>query len=340
MPFKTSAGRFLEKLGAMLRKALPGGSGENFPEAYASVVLITTKRCNLKCRTCLRGKSSATDLDIDILDGFLEQAKKLDYDMAALTGGEPILHPRFPELLKKITDHGLKIGLVTNGVRYKDYLELLAPYKDKVVFVAVSLDSHIASVNDAVRGAGVRDAAIEAALAFRRAGYCLKISHVVNRENLPHLEAFVEFVRRELRPFRINIGSVISAGHNDPLVLTPEEKVRLREVLAGLSRRHRDLYIAASTGYWDRMIFCNHFSGCSGLALNTLGEVVFCCDNTGEGFPIGRLKGGNVGEIMAKFFRLQSEVKAELAADRLRGAPDCSRDCDYCSRILSRLTKK
>lgn len=314
--------------------------GRAYRESAASLVLVTTRRCNLKCATCLKGGSAAEDLDLGLLDRLFDEAKRVGFDAVSLTGGESVLHPRFRELLAKIYSHGFSIGLVTNGVEYRRYLELLAPYADRVSFVAVSLDSHLRHINDEVRGPGAMDAAVEAARAFRKAGYTLKISHVVNRRNLYYLEGFADFVNSELKPFTINIGSVISSGDNAALVLTPEEKALLKEELRGLKRRHPNIAIATSTGYFEGVCYCSRFSGLGGLTVSTSGEMLFCCDNPGAGFPLGDLKTDSFGRITEEFFRLQAGIKTALVREQLAGGRRSPSDCDLCARLLSGLTGK
>ncbi len=327
-------------LGKLLAKLTGGRFGRRYKESAASLVLVVTRRCNLKCATCLKGASAAEDLDPDLLDPLFAEAKKIGFDAVSLSGGEPVLHPRFPELLAKIAAHGLNFGLVTNGLEYKKYLELLAPHKDRVSFVAVSLDSHVRELNDGVRGPGSMDAALAAARAFRAAGYFLKISHVVNSKNLYYLDGFADFVNYELKPFALNIGSVISSGGNAGLVLTPAQKTELREILRGLVRRHRNIAIASSTGYFDGLLYCSRFGGFGGLTVNTSGEVLFCCDNPGEGFSLGNFRRDGLGKISAEFFRLQAGLKNALVEERLGPGPCGLPDCDHCGRLLARLAKK
>ena len=324
----------------LLRKLPAPRRGRAYRESAASLVLVTTRRCNLKCATCLKGASAAEDLDLGLLDRLFEDAKRVGFDSVSLSGGEPVLHPQFRELLAKIASHGLNIGLVTNGLEYRRYLELLAPYADRVSFVAVSLDSHVRHINDEVRGPGAMDAAVAAARAFRKAGYTLKISHVVNRRNMHYLEGFADFVNSELKPFRLNIGSVISSGDNAALVLTPEEKTQLRGELRGLKRRHPNIAIATSTGYFEGVNYCSRFGGLGGLTVGTSGEILFCCDNPGAGFPLGHLKTDSFGRITEEFFRLQAGIKTALVREKLAGGPRSPTDCDLCARLLSGLTGK
>ena len=79
-----------------------------------------TDRCQLNCDHCLRdpGKQPV-DLDLKVIDSALEQAHAVyGVQHAALTGGEPTLHPQFEQIVDAIVDRGLTWHMVTNGARF------------------------------------------------------------------------------------------------------------------------------------------------------------------------------------------------------------------------------
>lgn len=304
----------------------------------AFVVLVITNRCNLKCITCLRGGSSSEDLNLNLLDGLFTEVRKIGFNAISLTGGEPILHPEFKEILKKISAHGMKFGLVTNGVRYKDYLEALAPHAQLVNFIAVSLDSHIKEINDAIRGTGTYERALEAVYSFKKAGYFTKISHVVNKKNAGELGNFVRFVNGSIKPDAINIMGVIKTGENEDLVLGAEERAKFHKELGDLLRTNRNLHVCTSTGYYRAPFYCSHFVSLDELTVNCKGDFVFCCDNTFKGAVLGNLKEKPFEEILRKFLQFQLELKYEAIKDKLNLKNESTHDCNYCNKILEQLT--
>lgn len=299
-----------------------------------ALVLMLTRRCNLKCRTCLRGAAADEDLAPELIDGLFSQAVKMGFRAVCLTGGEPILHPDFERIVGKAAAAGLRLVVVTNGQRYEDYLEVLEPVRRKVAFVAVSLDSHRREVNDAIRGKGVFDRAVAAARAFRLSGYPLKISHVVTRENFRGLRSFVEFVRRSLKPNNINIVGVIVTKENSGLALDAAEKEEFFAELKALSAEHGNLAPTASSGYIRELMFCSNFNSFNELSVNPSGEVIFCCDNPGGGVVLGRLGEQKLEDIAARLFRAQAALKGALVRDRLNSAEGCTSDCNYCGKLL------
>lgn len=316
--------------GLVLKPRRIGGVGP-------ALVLMLTRRCNLKCRTCLRGPASNEDLAPELIDGLIAQAVKMGFKAVCFTGGEPILHPDFEQIVRKTAAAGLRLAVVTNGQRYEDYLEVLEPVRSKVAFVAVSLDSHLREVNDSIRGKGVFDRAVAGARAFRLSGYPLKISHVVTKENFRGLRSFVEFVQRSLKPNNINIVGVIATGENSALALDAAEKEEFFDEMRALSAWHRNLAPTASSGFIQEMMFCSNFNSFNELSVNSSGEVVFCCDNPYGGVPLGRLGEEKLEDIAARLFRAQARLKAALVRDRLNSAEGCSSDCNYCAKLLREL---
>lgn len=82
-----------------------------------NVMLEITSACNLSCTACYakRGKGYKS---LDLLLAELAQARKLrPVDTITLTGGEPLLHPQLTEIIRMISSEGLRVFLLSNGLR-------------------------------------------------------------------------------------------------------------------------------------------------------------------------------------------------------------------------------
>ncbi|MEG1789453.1 MAG: anaerobic ribonucleoside-triphosphate reductase activating protein [Oscillospiraceae bacterium] len=80
---------------------------------------LFTGGCNLRCPFCHNASLALPTRERDALPdeeilAFLKKRQGL-LDGVAVTGGEPLLHPELPELLRKIKALGYKIKLDTNG---------------------------------------------------------------------------------------------------------------------------------------------------------------------------------------------------------------------------------
>ena len=78
-----------------------------------------THLCNLRCLHCYQ-EDYAAHMEPEMMERVLEKYERyLDFlelpGQINLTGGEPLLHPRFFELASKIRAHGHRLAVLTNG---------------------------------------------------------------------------------------------------------------------------------------------------------------------------------------------------------------------------------
>ena len=75
-----------------------------------------TSACNLNCSFCSCKNRARTVLSIDALRAIVDLSIRLKVAGFTITGdGEPLLHPKINQFLEYALDHGIKLGLVTNG---------------------------------------------------------------------------------------------------------------------------------------------------------------------------------------------------------------------------------
>lgn len=85
----------------------------------AKVYLEPTNRCNLDCRTCIRNQwdSQPGSMRADTIERVLESLAEIDPPpLVHLSGlGEPLMHPRTPEIIAQIHALGCRTEIITNG---------------------------------------------------------------------------------------------------------------------------------------------------------------------------------------------------------------------------------
>ncbi|HSS45204.1 MAG TPA: radical SAM protein [Thermoanaerobaculia bacterium] len=80
----------------------------------AQVVII--RRCNLSCGYCSEYDKTSEPIPFDLLEARLEKLRRLRTWTVCLTGGEPTLHPRLPDLVHAMRRLGFRRRqLITNG---------------------------------------------------------------------------------------------------------------------------------------------------------------------------------------------------------------------------------
>ena len=79
--------------------------------------LVVIRRCNLSCGYCSEYDKTSEPVPFDLLSARLAKLRELRTWAVCLTGGEPTLHPRLPDLLLEMQRLGFRRRqLITNGL--------------------------------------------------------------------------------------------------------------------------------------------------------------------------------------------------------------------------------
>ena len=79
--------------------------------------LEPTCACNLACDGCYRGNQPDSHKSLQEIENEIQIFKKLrNTDGVSIAGGEPLLHPQIVEIVKMISQSGLKPIINTNGI--------------------------------------------------------------------------------------------------------------------------------------------------------------------------------------------------------------------------------
>jgi SynChlorMet cassette radical SAM/SPASM protein ScmF len=166
------------------------------------IYFYLTEGCNLRCRHCWIAPKYQTEsntypaLDFDLFKSIIEQARPLGLTGVKLTGGEPLLHPQFSEILECIKREGLRLIVETNGVLCTAKVaERMAACKDP--FVSVSLDGADSGTHEWVRGVkGCFDEAIDGLRNLVSAGLRPQVIMTIMRHNKEQMEPVIRVAER------------------------------------------------------------------------------------------------------------------------------------------------
>jgi MoaA/NifB/PqqE/SkfB family radical SAM enzyme len=124
-------------------------------ELPGRVWLYSNYNCNLACSYCLTEsspRSERREVDAATMLEVARQAAALGFTGLGVTGGEPMLLPWLPDTIAAMADH-LPVVVLTNGTLFGgDRIKRALPLARPDVMVQISLDSHLADVNDMARG--------------------------------------------------------------------------------------------------------------------------------------------------------------------------------------------
>lgn len=113
-----------------------------------------TQHCNLRCPHCIRDDvTTVQSLELDLMERVIDEARELFGDvMVSLTGGEPLIHPEFAEMVELFAEREVPYRFVSNGWHIKRIIPLLDRYPAESV--RLSLSGATEEIHDAERGRG------------------------------------------------------------------------------------------------------------------------------------------------------------------------------------------
>src|SRR5262245_33115742 len=192
-----------------------GGTESSDIAAPLYVAWQLTNECNLACLHCIEesgpGKAFKDELSFEQVMRVLEQLDAAQVPYLALSGGEPMVHPRFFELVEFITSHGINLKIETNGHHVTP--EAARRLHDlQVKAVQVSLDGATPSSFNKMRALGRFEKALEAMRNLRTAGVPLEVNFSPAKFNIDEIGAAVDLAYAE-GAYSFYTGKVMFTGN-------------------------------------------------------------------------------------------------------------------------------
>lgn len=154
-----------------------------------TIGFFVTNRCNFNCAHCILktlngGQTLARDLPVVVFERSLNEGRELGFNHVSLTGGEPILHPQFAELIKLVKKYHYTYGFASNAWFYRDYWKAIGQSRENLNYITFSLDGDNAEVHDSIRGAaGSFDRVIEAVDFYRKQQVNIGVNFLLSQKN-------------------------------------------------------------------------------------------------------------------------------------------------------------
>ena len=306
-----------------------------------------TMGCNMRCGHC--GSSCAEPLKDELTSeealGLCEQLADLGLKWVTLSGGEPTTRKDLPELVRRLTQLGVSVNIITNGWLLNP--ELVQKLKESgVATVAISIDG-TGEIHDQIRRPGAFAHAEQAFTALRKAEVTAGAVTTLTKVNLPVLrELKEELIRIGADSWQVQLGLPMgNLKERTDWVLDPEQIQEVIDFCYETAREGRiKIFPADCIGYYSkkemetrRISFgadhASPWSGCSaglysfGILHN--GEILGCTSIRDREFIEGSIRERPLREIWESenAFRWSRE----LAKEKLSG--QC-RNCAYGSRCL------
>ena len=81
-----------------------------------------TRACNLRCKHCLTSSGTAASDELTTQQALkvCDSLGDMGVGAVAIMGGEPLLRPDWEQFAARLTQRGVAVGLVTNGVLFDE----------------------------------------------------------------------------------------------------------------------------------------------------------------------------------------------------------------------------
>jgi len=205
--------------GGPARSALPAntpaatGSGDLGAPLY--IAWQVTNECNLACLHCIEesgpGKAFPDELDDEQVFAVLEQAMDLEVPYLSFSGGEPMVHPRFFDMVEFVCRRNGQLKVETNGhYLSRDNCDRLKALGVKAV--QVSLDGATAATFNRMRVRGNFNVAIEGVRNLQAAGVPIEVNYSPTRFNSHEIGVAVDLAA-ELGAYSFYTGRTMYTGN-------------------------------------------------------------------------------------------------------------------------------
>lgn len=114
-------------------------------DAPVDIAIELNNECNLKCRCCLKNRSSENViLPFKTIKKTLEEAKSMGISYVRFTGGEPLLRKDIVKILRYTKQNGFTVFLNTNGFLLdKKKIESIENYVDNILISICGYNSDL-----------------------------------------------------------------------------------------------------------------------------------------------------------------------------------------------------
>jgi MoaA/NifB/PqqE/SkfB family radical SAM enzyme len=235
-----------------------------------------TDRCNLTCTHCLREiNHDRSNIDARLVSRILSEGRMAGLEETVFTGGEPTLHPAFPDLVAHASGLGYKVRVVTNGQRPEPLWAAWRSMERRELFtVALSLEAADETAFNLVRGKNAYRRFMQTVAGLQARGIPTVFSFTVGPWN-----------REQIRPV---IALADALGIRAVSIALYQPTMRDERLIAeGHEQLARDVE-AAAAGAPLRVVFsyepyttrATHLCATLGLEdlnINHRGELTFCC---------------------------------------------------------------
>ena len=158
------------------------------------LILEITERCNFDCKQCFADSKEGERLKFKEIKRIIKESQGLNTKEIVLTGGEPLLHPKFKEIIKFISSQKINIGIRSNGSLIdKEMANFLSGFEN-IKWVCIALDG-TKEVHESIKQVdGSFESACNAIELLSKEGMEVYPSITFLKENSDEVEDFIKLI--------------------------------------------------------------------------------------------------------------------------------------------------
>jgi len=183
-----------------------------------------TDLCNLKCRHCFIGPQKGRTLTAEDILSVGGEFARLQGLRFIVSGGEPLLHPRFGEINERLRDYPFRSILLTNGTLIDGPIAAGLRFHE----VQVSIDG-LEEAHDSIRGRGSYRRALEGLRHLAGTDVALSVATMVHRANLNQFDKLRRVLEEfPLKSWSVDVPCLTGNLAEHPLAAAPPEEAASR----------------------------------------------------------------------------------------------------------------
>jgi radical SAM protein with 4Fe4S-binding SPASM domain len=149
------------------------------------LLLNITNKCNLTCKHCYLPDRGKREIDPGIFEKAVQQFEEMGGLKLMISGGEPLIHSRFWELMDILPSYELNVVILSNGTLLnKTTARKLSHYVHEVQVSIDGIESH-----DLLRGKGSYARSMEGISNLHKSGIPVSIATMVHKFNMDEFDA-------------------------------------------------------------------------------------------------------------------------------------------------------
>lgn len=268
-----------------------------------SLTIELTNVCNFRCIHCYHGDHNNVHLDKDTVLDVVNQFKELGLYEVTISGGEPLAHPDFLEILDELNKKRLYVNLFTNAsLLNQDVIEALLKSNVKdVQFSLYGLDYNTFSCVTGTNNLNLFNNYMSGIDLLRQSSLSVTCAMVIMKGNFHQRHEMLEMCLRNNFKMRSSYRLISTRTSKDisKFDLSSEEKKQLMSEIIAFNKKKQEenkkIYVLENEQPNTSIMNGMCTAGKTSFCLSATGDILPC---PGYYFAIGNVYSSKIKDIL------------------------------------------